>query len=69
MVLILSKEFRTRGESWRATRHDARIVAERVTDEVREVKVHYNGWNKSHDQWIQADSDRLKGEDEELGSG
>ena len=48
--------------------YDAKIVDERGKDESREVKIHYNGWKHTHDEWLKASSDRILGEDEELPS-
>ena len=44
--------------------YDAKIVAERGEGDAREVEVHFDGWNKRYDEWIPAESDRLKREDE-----
>ena len=46
--------------------YDARVVAERGGETDREVKVHYNRWNKRYDEWIPLGSARLKSENEEL---
>ena len=46
--------------------YDAKIVDERGKDASREVKIHYNGWKHTHDEWLKASSDRILEEDEEL---
>mgnify|MGYP006100620833 CR=1 FL=1 len=43
---------------------DAKVVSERGEGEAREVKVHFHGWKPRWDEWILAESNRLKGEDE-----
>ena len=39
--------------------YDARIIAERGEGEGRQVKVHYNGYKKSNDEWLDATSERI----------
>ena len=39
--------------------YESRIVAERGEGEGRQVKVHYNGYKKRNDEWIDAGSERI----------
>ena len=38
---------------------DAKVVAERGDGDVREVKVHFHGYAKTYDEWIEASGSRL----------
>jgi hypothetical protein len=57
---------------WRQVRdakghwYDAKVVDERGEGQERELRIHWHGWNAKYDEWIQATSDRILDEDEEL---
>ena len=46
--------------------YDARVVADRGEGDAREVKIHFNGWNKRQDQWLPATDARIIAEDAEI---
>ena len=46
--------------------YDAKIVGEDGKGDDRKVKVHYHGWSRSMDEWINVVSSRIKEEEEAL---
>ena len=42
--------------------YDAKIVGEDGKGDDRKVKVHYHGWSRSMDEWINVVSSRIKEE-------
>ena len=49
------------------TWYDAKVVDVRGLGSSRDVKVHFHGWSKRHDEWLGATSGRLRDADETEG--